>query len=81
MMFTQRFNINYPGWGDLNLSRTRHAEEIKDKADIIIIVADTIRISSDAKVINEVRAAVAHHGAENVKIITTKIDVSLLKIR
>lgn len=66
----------YTGWGDVNLSRVRHAEEIKDTVDVEIILADTIRIASDANVINSARAAVAHHGAANVKLAATKIDVS-----
>jgi hypothetical protein len=64
------------GWGDINLSRVRHAEEIKDTVDVEIILADTIRITSDDKVINSARAAIAHHGASNVKLVATKIDVS-----
>ncbi|KZM22265.1 hypothetical protein ST47_g6610 [Ascochyta rabiei] len=66
--------IDLPGWGDANLSRVRHAEDIKDTVDVEIILADTIRMCSDDKVINSVRAAVAHHGPANVKIVATKID-------
>lgn len=55
----------------------RHAEQIKDTVDVEIILADTIRIASDDKVINNTRAAIAHHGESNVKIIATKIDVSI----
>ncbi|KAF9691614.1 hypothetical protein EKO04_010401 [Ascochyta lentis] len=66
--------IDLPGWGDVNLSRVRHAEEIKDTVDVEIILADTIRIASDDKVISSARAAVAHHGAANVKMVATKID-------
>ncbi|KAJ4346030.1 hypothetical protein N0V95_005763 [Ascochyta clinopodiicola] len=66
--------VDLPGWGDINLSRARHAEDIKDTVDVEIILADTIRLCSDDKVINSVRAAVAHHGAANVKIVATKID-------
>lgn len=62
--------------GHINRSRLRHAEEITSRVDVEIILADTIRISSDDKVINSARAAIAHHCASNVKIITTKIDVS-----
>jgi hypothetical protein len=60
------------------LSRVRHAEEIKDSVDVEVILADTIRIASDDMFINSARAAVAHHGASNVKLVTTKIDVCLL---
>ncbi|KAF2126021.1 hypothetical protein P153DRAFT_408019 [Dothidotthia symphoricarpi CBS 119687] len=66
--------FDLPGWGDINLSRVRHAEEIKDSVDVEIILADTIRIASDDKVINSVRAAMAHHGASKVKVVATKID-------
>jgi hypothetical protein len=63
------------------LSRVRHAEEIKDSVDVELILADIIRISSDDKVINTARAAVAHHGPANMKVITTKIDVSRIARR
>ncbi|KAJ8119004.1 hypothetical protein OPT61_g125 [Boeremia exigua] len=66
--------IDLPGWGDSNLARIRHAEEIKDTVDVEFILADIIRFASDDKVINSARAAVAHHGAANVKMVTTKID-------
>ncbi|KAH5398437.1 hypothetical protein HBI67_215240 [Parastagonospora nodorum] len=66
--------VDLPGWGDVNLSRVRHAEQIKDTVDVEMILADTIRMASDDMVINSARAAVAHHGAGNVKLIATKID-------
>ncbi|KAJ4986398.1 hypothetical protein SVAN01_08090 [Stagonosporopsis vannaccii] len=66
--------IDLPGWGDSNLSRVRHAEEIKDTVDVEFILADIIRFASEDKVINSARAAIAHHGAANVKLVTTKID-------
>jgi hypothetical protein len=66
---------NELGWGDVNLSRVRHAEQIKDTVDVEIILADTVRIASDNLVINAARAAVAHHGAARVKLVATKIDV------
>ncbi|KAE8863540.1 hypothetical protein PTNB73_06747 [Pyrenophora teres f. teres] len=66
--------IDLPGWGDINLSRVRHAEQIKDTVDVEVILADTIRMVSDDKVINSTRAAIAHHGPSNVKVVTTKID-------
>ncbi|RMZ67957.1 Dynamin GTPase domain [Pyrenophora seminiperda CCB06] len=66
--------IDLPGWGDINLSRVQHAEKIKNTVDVEIILADTIRIASDDKVINNTRAAIAHHGPSKVKVIATKID-------
>ncbi|KAH6625660.1 hypothetical protein C7974DRAFT_414159 [Boeremia exigua] len=66
--------IDLPGWGDLNLSRARHAEEISHNVDAVIILTDTIRITTEDKLINSIRAAVAHHGASKVKIVATKID-------
>lgn len=63
------------GWGDTNVDRARHADEIKDMVDVEIIVADTIRISTDDIVISNVRAAVLNHGLSNVKLVATKIDV------
>lgn len=62
------------GWGDINLSRNRHADEIKDTVDVEFIVADTIRIATDDAVINNARSAVLNHGAAKVKLIATKID-------
>ncbi|KAI1541597.1 hypothetical protein PtrSN001C_004461 [Pyrenophora tritici-repentis] len=66
--------IDLPGWGDINLSRVQHAKQIKDTVDVEMILADTIRIASDDKVINSTRAAIAHHGQTNVKVLGTKID-------
>jgi hypothetical protein len=40
-------------------------------------LADTIRITTDDLVINHVRAAALNHGMAMVKIVATKIDVSL----
>jgi hypothetical protein len=62
----------------VNLSRVRHAEQIKDTVDVEIILADTIRIGTDDMVLKSARAAVAHHGAANVKLVATKIDVRSL---
>ncbi|CAN9168334.1 unnamed protein product [Alternaria alternata] len=68
------FLTSVKGWGDINLSRVRHAEQIEDTVDVEIILADTIRIASDDKVINSTRAAVAHHGPSKVKVVATKVD-------
>lgn len=65
------------GWGDVNLSRLRHAKQIKYTVYVEMILADTIPMASDDMVINGARAAVADHGAGTVKLISTKIDVSL----
>jgi hypothetical protein len=65
------------GWGDTNTSRTRHADDVKDTVDVEVILADTIRITTDDLVINHVRAAALNHGMAMVKIVATKIDVSL----
>jgi hypothetical protein len=72
----RRFTDNIAGWGDINLSRVRHAEDIKDSVDVEIILTDTIRIASDDAVINTARSAVALRGAPNVLLVATKIDVS-----
>jgi hypothetical protein len=69
------------GWGDLNLSRARHFEEINDNVDVVLIFTDTIRITSEDKLVNQIRAAVAHHGASKVKIVATKIDVSVKHLK
>lgn len=46
--------------------------------DVEILVADTIRIASDDAVINNARAAITLRGAANVRLVATKIDVSLV---
>jgi hypothetical protein len=58
------------------MERVRHADEVKDRVDVEILLADTIRIASDDVVINNARAAAAIRGAESVKLVATKIDVS-----
>ncbi|KAF2996034.1 hypothetical protein E8E13_002622 [Curvularia kusanoi] len=66
--------IDLPGWGDLNLSRARHVEKINDNVDVVIVLTDTIRITSEDKLVNTIRQAVSRHGASKVKIVATKID-------
>jgi hypothetical protein len=68
----------YTGWGDTSVMRARHADEVKDTVLVEIIVADTIRISTDDMVINTVRGAALNHSPAQVKLVATKIDVSLL---
>lgn len=63
------------GWGDINVLRARHADEVKDIVDVEIILADTIRIATDDLVISNARAAALNHGAAMVKLVATKIDV------
>lgn len=65
------------GWGDVNLSRTRHTDEIKDSVDVELILADTIRIATDDTVISNARGAILNHGLASVKLVATKIDVSI----
>lgn len=60
------------------MSRARHADDVKDSVDVEIILADTIRITTDDVVINTARAGVENHGASNVKVVATKIDVSVV---
>jgi hypothetical protein len=72
--------IMFSGWGDLNQARARHVEEINDEVDVVMILTDTIRITSEDKLVNQIRAAVAHHGASKVKIVATKIDVSIVTL-
>ncbi|KAI4912024.1 hypothetical protein J4E90_006844 [Alternaria incomplexa] len=66
--------IDLPGSGDTNLSRTRHAEEIKATVDVEIVLADTIRITTDDTIIQTTRSGILHHGSSNVKVVATKID-------
>jgi hypothetical protein len=69
-------SLNFSGWGDINLAKSRHADEIKDSADLEIILADTMRIATEATTIDSIRAALQNRGAHNVLITTTKTDVS-----
>ncbi|KAL1796404.1 hypothetical protein ACET3X_004944 [Alternaria dauci] len=66
--------IDLPGSGDINMSRARHADEIKDSVDVEIILGDTVRIGTDEMVISTARAGVLNHGASKVKVVATKID-------
>lgn len=60
------------------MSRARHADEVKDTVDVEIILGDTVRIGTDEMVISNARAGVLNHGASNVKVVATKIDVCIL---
>jgi hypothetical protein len=55
------------------MERVRHADEVKDRVDVEILLADTIRIASDDVVINNARAAAAIRGAESVKLVATRL--------
>jgi hypothetical protein len=69
--------LTLSGWGDVNLAKTRHADEIKDDADVEIILADTDRIVDNAMFIANIKAAYQNRDAKGVMIIVTKIDVGL----
>lgn len=62
------------------MSRTRHADEVKDTVDVEIVLGDTVRIGTDEVVISTVRAGLLNHGAHKVKVVATKIDVSDLDL-
>jgi hypothetical protein len=57
--------------------RARHADEVKDTVAVEIILGDTVRIGTDDIVMSTARAGVLNHGASKVKVVATKIDVSL----
>ncbi len=59
------------------MSRTRHIDEVKDDVDVQIILGDTVRIGTDETVIRSARAAILNLGVSNVKVVATKIDVSI----
>lgn len=65
------------GWGDTNLAKTQHADEIKDDADVEIILADIDRIVDNASFVANVRAAYQNRSKKGVMIVATKIDVGL----
>ncbi|KAF1831454.1 hypothetical protein BDW02DRAFT_606538 [Decorospora gaudefroyi] len=67
--------IDLPGSGDINMSRARHADAIKDTVDMEIVLGDTVRIGTDEMVISTARAGVINHGVSKVKVVATKIDV------
>lgn len=60
----------------MSIDRSRHADDIKENVDVEIILVDAIRAESDNMFLKNARAAIAHHGAANVKLVATKIDVS-----
>ncbi|KAH8724226.1 hypothetical protein GQ44DRAFT_760353 [Phaeosphaeriaceae sp. PMI808] len=67
--------IDLPGSGDVNMSRTRHADAVKDSVDVEIILGDTVRIGTDDMIMSTARAGILNHGPSNVKVLATKIDV------
>ncbi|KAH7374324.1 hypothetical protein BKA66DRAFT_534116 [Pyrenochaeta sp. MPI-SDFR-AT-0127] len=67
--------IDLPGSGDINMSRARHADEVKDNVDVEIILCDTARIGTDEMLISTARSGVLNHGPSKVKVVATKIDV------
>ncbi|KAI8942139.1 hypothetical protein NX059_000229 [Plenodomus lindquistii] len=67
--------IDLPGSGDINMSRAKHADEVKDSVDVEIVLGDTDRIGTNEMVISTARAGVLNHGASKVKVVTTKIDI------
>ncbi|KAF2112543.1 hypothetical protein BDV96DRAFT_664124 [Lophiotrema nucula] len=66
--------IDLPGWGDRNIAKSRHADEIKDTVDMEMIFIDTSRITTENTAINKVREAIHNRGANGVIIIATKVD-------
>lgn len=58
------------------MSRVRHIDEVKDTVDVELVLGDTVRIGTDKSVINAARSGAHNHGYSNVKVVTTKIDVS-----
>lgn len=70
------FTNNGTGSGDINQSRARHADEIKDSVDVEIIVGNTDRIGTNDMLLSMVRASIMNHGASNTKVVATHIDAS-----
>ena len=66
------------GWGDRNVAKVRHADEIRDHVDIEIIFVDTARITTEDTAINNVRSAIQNRGVNGVIIVATKVDVSII---
>ena len=56
-------------------------EELNDSVDVVLVLTDTLRITSEDILVKHIRAAVALHGASKVKIVATKIDVGNTAIR
>jgi hypothetical protein len=66
------------GTGDTNTSRARHAEDIKDSADVLLILANTDRIATNNPVHKTMQNYILNRGSYNrVKLVATQIDVSL----
>jgi hypothetical protein len=67
--------MDIPRTGDTNTSRVRHAEEIKDSADVLLILANTDRTATNDSVYKTVRNCVLSRGSyDEVKLVATQID-------
>ena len=64
------------GWGDRNLAKARHADEIRETLDVQILFVNTARIRDESSAINNIRIAIQLLGLERVVVVATKIDVS-----
>ncbi|KAJ4294178.1 hypothetical protein N0V90_007868 [Kalmusia sp. IMI 367209] len=69
--------IDLPGSGDINVSRARHAEELRNTVDILFVLADTLRIKDEHQVINTMRDCMKSRGTDKVRLVATKIDALL----
>lgn len=67
--------LDIPGWGDTNIAKARHAEEVRDTVDFEMILVDTARIETDSTANNNIRQALRARGPERVVVVATKIDL------
>ena len=64
------------GWGDRNIAKAVHAEEVKENIASEAIFVDTSRIASEGVAIGNIRRALRARGPDRVIAVATKIDAS-----
>lgn len=57
------------------MSRSRRAEEIKDTADILMVLGNTERIATTDTSLNIAENCIINRGFDKVKLVATQIDV------
>jgi hypothetical protein len=60
------------------MTRTKHADAVKDEISALLLLADTNRIATNDDLVSTTRAALLNIKSSMVKVIATKIDVSIL---
>jgi hypothetical protein len=66
----------FAGWGNVSLTRARHAKEVKDDADVVLIIGEASRFTTQDSIISYAQIAMELLGARNVILVATNMDVS-----